>query len=138
MIIKNIVIIVVLFGDNVLLGYRRRGRAINLLDTFSGKIENGETSQETAKRELKEESGLEATDITKMGNLRFNFLDESLVLNADIFLVKSFIGREMETSEMLPVWHSAHSIPYEQCWPNLRVWLPKIFDNEMISGTFEV
>ena len=135
---KNIVIIVVSCGDKILLGYRRRGRAINLLDTFSGKIENGETPQKAAIRELKEESGLDATNIINVGQLTFYFEDESLVLNADVFVTTTFKGKEVTTDEMKPVWLNVNKIPYNQCWPNLRMWLPQVLNGEFVQRSFTV
>lgn len=78
-----------------------------------GHIEKGEKSEETAIREVKEETGIEAKIISKIGDYSYFYTKdgEKIYKNAKFFLMEYVGGDEknhdFETSEIL--W-----LPYEE------------------------
>jgi len=61
--------------DEILLGMKKRGFGKDKWNGFGGKIGEGETIEDAAKRELLEESGVHATELKKVGELTFFFPD---------------------------------------------------------------
>jgi len=62
-------------GRSLLLGFKKRGFGAGKFNGFGGKQESGENMEECARRELREESGLEGFDFEQLGYLVFNFQD---------------------------------------------------------------
>ncbi len=45
-------------------------------------------------------------------------------------------GEPIETDEMRPVWVSLDAIPFEKCWPDDRLWLPRVLKGEFVLYRF--
>ena len=58
--------------------------------------------EEAAKRELREEAGIEALDCDKLGLLTFHFDDKPLPWKVHVFRCSQFEGTPTETEEMSP------------------------------------
>lgn len=133
---KLMTICIVRQEDNILLGFKKTGFGINLWNGFGGKVENGETIEEAAIRELKGESGLEALNIFKKGILYFTFQNNSILLEVHIFLTDKFIGTPVETNEMKPKWFSIKEIPYDKMWEDDKFWVPMFLNGNKFKGSF--
>src|SRR3990167_3060590 len=79
-------------GSKVLLGMKKRGFGAGRWNGFGGKVRNGETVEAAARRELKEEAGLEVLEITEMGVIDFTFENDKDILEVHIFQVPKFEG----------------------------------------------
>jgi 8-oxo-dGTP diphosphatase/2-hydroxy-dATP diphosphatase len=74
----------------VLLGKKKRGFGTGRWNGFGGKVEEGETIEESAKRETREEAGIDVSDLEKVGIIEFEFQDSynpektSVILKKDL------------------------------------------------------
>lgn len=126
----------VLRDGKILLGMKKRGFGVGRWNGFGGKIEESETIEQAALRELKEESGITAREMTKGGILEFSFENDPKILEVHIFKVTDFIGEPTESEEMKPQWFSFDNIPFEQMWSDDKYWLPYLLDGKLFKGAF--
>lgn len=123
-------------GDDVLLGLKKRRFGAGQWNGFGGKVDKGETIEEGAKRELKEESGLEVEELSKRGIIEFSFQNDPKILEVHIFLIEKFSGMPIETEEMKPEWFKIKDIPYEKMWSDDKFWFPLFLAGKKFKGTF--
>lgn len=121
----------------ILLAMKKRGFGKGRWNGFGGKLNPGEDLLSGAVRELREESGIEAseTDLERIGEIDFFFdlkpeWDQKVV----VYMIRKWKGVEAESEEMKPQWFSLEKIPYEDMWPADRVWMPKVLSGEKILG----
>ncbi len=122
--------------DKVLLGMKKRGFGIGLWNGFGGKINEGETIEDAAKRELFEESGLTVNNMEKLGILDFSWEGKENVLEVNVFKTTEFSGEPQETEEMKPEWFLVKNIPYDKMWQDDKYWLPLFLENKKFKGKF--
>lgn len=120
----------------ILLGVKKRGFGIGRWNGFGGKVEQGETIEEAAMRELKEEVGIEALEMTKMGVLDFEFENDPKILETHIFYITKFKGIPEETEEMSSKWFYIDKIPFELMWPDDIYWMPFLLSGKKFRGKF--
>lgn len=131
--------LVFLFQESkILLGYKKRGFGCQNWNGFGGKIIKGETVREAACRELEEECGLQAKekDLKRFGVLYFEFEGENLFIEVNAFKTKNFKGTITETEEMKPQWFPISEIPYNNMWPDDRIWFPYMLNNKSFWAKF--
>lgn len=133
---KVLTLCVIHDNSKILLGMKKKGFGVGRWNGFGGKVEEGETIENGAKRELKEESCLEAIDIDKRGIIEFEFENDPKILEVHIFSVKNFNGEIKETDEMKPEWFDIYKIPYEQMWTDDKHWLPLLLKGSKFKGKF--
>ena len=134
---KRLLTLCIIYKDGkVLLGLKKTGFGSGRWNGFGGKVEKGETVEEAAKRELKEESNIEALEISKRGILNFEFQDNPEKLEVHLFYVDKFSGVPEETKEMKPQWYSYSELPFKNMWINDVHWLPKVIKGEKLKATF--
>lgn len=134
----NILTLVIIHQkDSVVLGLKKRGFGMGKWNGFGGKVQGSETLEDAAKRELFEESGLEAHNLQKMGVLHFTWKGkEKDVLEVNVFLAIDFSGQPKETEEMKPEWFLIKDIPYEKMWADDKYWLPLLLEHKKFQGKF--
>jgi len=123
-------------GNTVLLGMKKRGFGQGKWNGFGGKVAEGESVQDAAKRELFEESGLKAQDLQKMGVVEFSWKNTpEEILQVHIFKTTQVTGEPKETEEMRPQWFLTSKVPFDQMWPSDRYWFPLLLENKQFTGT---
>ncbi|PIR86954.1 MAG: hypothetical protein COU11_02985 [Candidatus Harrisonbacteria bacterium CG10_big_fil_rev_8_21_14_0_10_49_15] len=123
-------------GPRVLLGMKKRGFGEGRWNGFGGKVDDGETIEEAALREIREECGIEATEIDKRGVLIFNFQDDTKIGEVHVFHITKYTGEPIESEEMRPQWFTIDEIPFSQMWPDDEHWLPLFLAGKKFRGRF--
>lgn len=132
---KQMTLAVVVEGDRILLGLKKRGFGQGKWNGFGGKVTAGESAKEAASRELAEESGLIAGQLRKVGDIVFHN-SETEHHRVEIFSVDDYTGEITENDEMEPRWFSFEEIPYESMWEDDRYWLPLFLSRKSFEGEF--
>jgi len=134
---KLLTLSLILKDNKILLGMKKRGFGQGRWNGFGGKVIEGETIEEAAKRELKEEVGILAKKLERRGILRFTFDNSpNELLEVHVFLVSEFEGKPLESEEMKPQWFKISEIPFNQMWPDDKYWLPLFLKNKKFEGSF--
>ncbi|CAG0921105.1 unnamed protein product [Notodromas monacha] len=95
---KILTLVFVLREDEVLLGYKKRGFGVDRWNGFGGKVHvGGESVVDGAKRELLEESGLEAENLSYVGRIEFEFVGDDSLHDVYVFITHDFTGNPVET-----------------------------------------
>lgn len=108
-------------------------------------------------RETKEECGLDVStaNLDKVGVLTFEFVNEPQILEVHVFRATRYSGDVTESEgvfcydqyflennypvfvEMRPQWFGYSEVPYDDMWPDDRLWYPMMFDNKYFDGHFK-
>ena len=132
-------LLLVLKGGRLLLAYKKRGFGEGLWNGVGGKVEKGETIEQAAVRETREEIGITPTEYEKVAVLEFDeyFKGELCRITAHVFLCRNFTGTPAESGEMRPRWFGLDEIPYDQMHKDDRIWLPEILAGRKVRAYFE-
>ncbi|XP_030880345.1 7,8-dihydro-8-oxoguanine triphosphatase isoform X2 [Leptonychotes weddellii] len=95
-------LVLVLQPQRVLLGMKKRGFGAGRWNGFRGKVQDGETIEDGAKRELQEESGLTVDALHKVGHIVFEFMGEPELMDVHIFCTDSVQGTPVESDVTQP------------------------------------
>ncbi|KAJ1675403.1 hypothetical protein EV182_001339 [Spiromyces aspiralis] len=121
----------------LLLGLKKRGFGKGKKNGFGGKVERGETIEQAARRELKEEANITANFLEKRGIIYFKFEEDPVIMDVHLYVTSDFTGQVTETDEMKPEWYDIDSIPYDQMWPDDRIWNPWLFAGKSFVVRFD-
>ncbi|XP_051996119.1 oxidized purine nucleoside triphosphate hydrolase-like [Xyrauchen texanus] len=108
----------------VLLGMKKRGFGAGKWNVFGGKVQTVETIEQAARLELLEESGLTVDTLYKIGQIKFEFIGETELLDVHIFRADTYKGEPTESEEMRPQWFDTDKIPFSQMWVDNILWFP--------------
>ncbi len=134
---KNATLCIIRDGSRILLGVKKKGLGVGKYNGFGGKVENGETIEAAALRELHEEASLTAEHMKKHAELTFKFPHKpEFDQVVHVFVTDKWSGTPAETDEMKPEWFSAEKLPYEQMWASDAHWLPPVLAGKFVSATF--
>lgn len=124
-------------GNQVLLGLKKRGFGEGRWNGFGGKVQEGESVEEAAVREFREECGLIVKDLDKFGQLDFEFHNNrGQILEVHLYKSENFEGEISESEEMLPKWFDIAEIPYQDMWPDDARWFPWFLEGKKFNGWF--
>ena len=133
---KLLTLAVVHTGTHVLLGMKKCGFGQGLWNGFGGKVQAGEGVREAALRELREEAGIEASDLRKRGTLLFDIATEPELLEVHVFSASGFVGEPIESDEMRPAWFRLTDITFGSMWADDKYWLPLLLAGKDFEGVF--
>ena len=120
-------------GEEILLAMKKRGFGAGKWNGYGGKVQPGETMEESLVREVREESGLTITNWRKVGFLTFDNVDR--IVEMDIFETYSFSGELVETEEMAPRWFLIHELPFDEMWASDPLWYPLYLEGIPFEGS---
>ncbi|XP_025909914.1 7,8-dihydro-8-oxoguanine triphosphatase [Nothoprocta perdicaria] len=130
-------LVLVVQPPRVLLGMKKRGFGAGLWNGFGGKVQPGESIEEAARRELLEESGLTVDTLQKMGQITFEFVGSSELMEVHIFRADDFHGEPKESEEMRPQWFQLDEVPFNHMWPDDAYWFPLVLQKKLFRGYFK-
>uniref|UniRef100_A0A3P9LVZ7 Oxidized purine nucleoside triphosphate hydrolase n=2 Tax=Oryzias latipes TaxID=8090 RepID=A0A3P9LVZ7_ORYLA len=133
---KLLTLVLVVQPGKVLLGMKKRGFGVGKWNGFGGKVQPGEAIEDAARRELQEESGLTVDVLHKIGNIKFEFVGETQLLDVHVFRADSFNGEPSESDEMRPQWFEWDKIPFNQMWADDKLWFPLMLQKKKFVGYF--
>ena len=135
---KKITTLLMIHDDQkILLGLKKRGFAEGRWNGFGGKVNPGEEVVEAALREASEEIGVRPLDMRKRGVFTFEFEGNPELLEMHLFSATKFEGEPTEGEEMRPKWFAKNEIPFEQMWPDDRLWFPLLFASKNFNAFFK-
>ncbi|MCX6814517.1 MAG: NUDIX domain-containing protein [Candidatus Aenigmarchaeota archaeon] len=127
-------------NKKIMLGMKKRGFGAGKWNGFGGKVHDGESPEQAAKRELGEEIGIKAGPLEKVCEFVFLFPHVPLEKKWDqlvhVFLAREWKGNPEETKEMKPEWFAFGEIPYSKMWQDDSHWLPLVLKGKKIKARF--
>ncbi len=137
---KQATLCLVVGKDKILLGMKKQGFGKGKYNGFGGKVKRTERIEHAAARELAEETGIQAEEITKVCELAFEFPHIPKIKRWDqtvyVFVVKNWKGKPKESRETKPEWFSFSKIPYGRMWQDDSHWLPLVLRGKKIRARF--
>lgn len=123
-------------GDQVLLGFKKTGFGKGNYVGIGGKIEEGETIEQAAKREVFEEVGVKVSTITARGTVAYYFPKESWNLKIHAFIATEWEGELRETEEIKPVWFPINKMPFDRMWDDAKYWIPRVLEGQIVKDEY--
>src|SRR3989338_1521370 len=121
---------------HILLGLKKVGFGQGRWNGFGGKVEEGESLEESVKREVEEEAGVRLLDVTKRGTLFFTYEHRDSTMEVHVFKATTFTGNPVEREKLIPKWFKKDELPFDRMWPDDRYWLPLFFAGKNFEGQF--
>lgn len=122
-------------AGQILLIHKKRGLGAGKINGTGGRLEEGETAEQSAIRESQEEVGLTPSGLEQVGELFFHFLD-GYKLQVAVFAASNCTGNLIETDEAAPMWVNIDKIPYHEMWQDDPHWLPLVLQRKQFRGYF--
>lgn len=122
---------------HICLAMKKRGFGVGKINGVGGKVEQGETIEEGARREANEETGVTLGKIDKYAVLEFYFShNPSWNQLVHVYLCEKWENEPSESEEMRPQWYEVELIPYSSMWPDDKFWIPYVIDGKHVSASF--
>jgi 8-oxo-dGTP diphosphatase len=123
--------------NEVLLQLKSRGFGQGKWNGPGGKVEAGESIEQSVVREVKEETGLAVKNLRPAGELEFIFQGrEDWNQRVHVFVVRDF-GGEIKTSEEGELkWFKISKLPFSQMWEDDAYWLKDALTGKFIRMRF--
>ena len=119
----------------ILLIHKKRGLGAGKVNGPGGRIDEGETPEQCAIREVQEELCVTPTGVSHAGELFFQFAD-GFALHGHVFRADDCTGTPTETMEAIPLWTPLDAVPFEKMWADDRIWFPHLLTRKPFVGRF--
>ena len=103
---------------------------------LGGKFEIGESPEECAKREIKEESGLILENLNLKGFITFPLFDGNEDWYVFLFTSDEFSGNLIDSSEGNLEWISNDKLTTLNLWEGDKYFIPWLFEDKFFSAKF--
>jgi 8-oxo-dGTP diphosphatase/2-hydroxy-dATP diphosphatase len=119
------------------LGLKKRGFGEGRWNGYGGKVQTGETIEESLVREMQEECGITPTKFEKRGVLYFEFQEiPDQIYEVNVFSIDEYAGEPVESEEMKPKWFDVDSLPWNEMWDDDSIWYPLFLEDKNFEGNF--
>lgn len=127
-------------GNQVLLAMKKRGHGAGRYNGVGGKMQPGESIEDTLIRESQEEIGVKPIKFEKKAYITFDLYmkGEHTFEHVYIFTIPEWSGEPTESEEVAPKWFDIDKLPFEKMWPNDVHFVQKILEGDKISGHFKL
>lgn len=122
----------------VCLALKKRGWGQGNWNGVGGKLEAGETFEQGAVRETREELGVVVSALDHVADLTFHYPakpEQDLLVK--VYLTDTWTGEPKESEEVRPEWFLVENIPFGQMWQDDALWLSRVLAGEKLSGEFD-
>ena len=121
----------------ICLAMKKRGLGVDKWNGAGGKPKEGESFEDCAIRETKEEIGVDIKDFYQVSEMYFK-TNNSTEWNEHVkaYFCEKWIGEVAESEEMNPKWFKVSDIPYSNMWPEAVTWLPKALEGKIQECRF--
>jgi len=124
-------------NSEVLLQYKNHGFGKGKWNGPGGKVDIGETAEESVIREVKEETGLIIKNPKKTAELEFIYDGKEVWTRyCDVFMCYEFIGEPKDLGEGELKWFKKEEIPLDQMWEDDRYWLADVLNGKYVKMRF--
>ena len=103
---------------------------------LGGKFESGESPEECAIREIKEESGLVVKNITMKGIITFPMFDGIEDWYVFLFVANEFSGELIDSNEGNLKWIQNKKLTEINLWEGDKIFIPWLFKDKFFSAKF--
>lgn len=103
---------------------------------LGGKFESGESPEECAIREIREESGLIVKSVTLKGFITFPMFDEIEDWYVFLFTAEDFTGRLIDSKEGNLKWIANEELTNINLWEGDKYFIPWLFSDKFFSAKF--
>ncbi len=103
---------------------------------LGGKFEPGESPEECAVREIKEESGLNVKSIKMKGFITFPIFDGIEDWHVFVFVVDDYDGEQIDSSEGNLEWVPNEKLTEINLWAGDKYFIPWLFEDNFFSAKF--
>ena len=134
--LKKATVLLFLKEGEVLLAMKKRGFGVGKWNGVGGKPNPDEDIVETAIRESREEIGVTPIGPAKVAVFKYHFPHDNFGMQVWIFTATEWLGNPSESEEMKPQWFKLNDIPYDQMWSDDKVWIPKVLEGKVLTGSF--
>lgn len=103
---------------------------------LGGKFESGESPEECAAREIKEESGLNAKSIKMKGFITFPIFDGIEDWHVFLFVIDDYDGELIDSNEGKLEWIPNEKLTEINLWEGDKYFIPWLFEDKFFSAKF--
>lgn len=125
--------------NKILLARKKKGFGQGKWNGIGGKLEKGETVEDTMIRETEEEISVIPIEYKKVGIINFieYYKDELTNVQMHVYISTKWDKTPIESVEMLPEWFDIDNLPWDDMFPDDAFWLPYVLEGKMIEGYFK-
>lgn len=103
---------------------------------LGGKFELGETPEECAIREIKEEAGLSVKSLAMKGFITFPLFDGKDDWYVFLFVINDFEGELIDSAEGKLEWIENNELLDLNLWDGDKIFIPWLFQDKFFSAKF--
>lgn len=103
---------------------------------LGGKFELGESPEDCAIREIKEEAGLTVKNLIMKGFITFPLFDEVDDWHVFLFVIDKFEGELIDSPEGKLEWIENDKLSEINLWEGDKIFIPWLFEDKFFSAKF--